>query len=90
MESKWFTISENKRSMKMSLPAKVLTEGTAKQEMDNNGRKFSYIAQATGKQKDLFTCGIKLYRPLIDDPLSHFYKMATGVPLFSKYFFFWC
>ncbi|XP_055512993.1 mitogen-activated protein kinase kinase kinase 14 isoform X1 [Leucoraja erinacea] len=58
MESKWFTISENKRSMKMSLPAKVLTEGTAKQEMDNNGRKFSYIAQATGigNQKLIPSC----------------------------------
>ncbi|XP_051894780.1 mitogen-activated protein kinase kinase kinase 14 [Pristis pectinata] len=58
MESKWFASSENKRCMKMSLPVKVLTEGTAKQEMDNNGSKFSYIAQATGigNQKLIPSC----------------------------------
>ncbi|XP_059811695.1 mitogen-activated protein kinase kinase kinase 14 [Hypanus sabinus] len=58
MESKWFDFTENKRCMKMSLPVKVLTEGTAKQEMDNNGSKFSYIAQATGigNQKLIPSC----------------------------------
>ncbi|XP_069761130.1 mitogen-activated protein kinase kinase kinase 14 [Narcine bancroftii] len=58
MESKYFVTSENKPCNKMSLPVKVLTEGTAKQDMDNNGNKFSFIAQATGigNQKLIPSC----------------------------------
>ncbi|XP_060704824.1 mitogen-activated protein kinase kinase kinase 14 [Hemiscyllium ocellatum] len=58
MESKRSEISEYKRCTKMCLPEKVLTEGTAKQETDENGSKYSYIAQATGvgNQKLIPSC----------------------------------
>uniref|UniRef100_UPI00398EE83E mitogen-activated protein kinase kinase kinase 14 isoform X2 n=1 Tax=Pristiophorus japonicus TaxID=55135 RepID=UPI00398EE83E len=58
MESKRSEISEHKRCTKMCLPEKVLTEGTAKQETDDNGNKYSYIAQATGvgNQKLIPSC----------------------------------
>ncbi|XP_038634988.1 mitogen-activated protein kinase kinase kinase 14 isoform X1 [Scyliorhinus canicula] len=58
MESKRSEISEYKRCTKMCLPEKVLTEGTAKQETDEHGSKYSYIAQATGvgNQKLIPSC----------------------------------
>ncbi|XP_067869286.1 mitogen-activated protein kinase kinase kinase 14 isoform X2 [Heterodontus francisci] len=58
MESKRSEISEHKRCTKMCLPEKVLTEGTAKQETDENESKYSYIAQATGvgNQKLIPSC----------------------------------
>ncbi|XP_041029305.1 mitogen-activated protein kinase kinase kinase 14 [Carcharodon carcharias] len=58
METKRSEISEYKRCTKLCLPEKVLTEGTAKQETDENGSKYSYIAQATGvgNQKLIPSC----------------------------------
>ncbi|XP_078079908.1 mitogen-activated protein kinase kinase kinase 14 isoform X2 [Mustelus asterias] len=58
MESKRSEIGEYRRCTKMCLPEKVLTEGTAKQETDEHGSKYSYIAQATGvgNQKLIPSC----------------------------------